>query len=58
MNESNVYIFNVPEITGYERMTQFKEIAQDMNKTVVLEKTFYQRNGEPVFLIYKVLDKN
>lgn len=55
-NPNNIYIFPVSAYAQFKRFDAFKKIAEEMNKKVVLEKIFYQRNGEPIYLLYRVLD--
>lgn len=55
-NPNNIYIFPVSAYAQFKRFDAFKKIAEEMNKKVVLEKIFYQRNREPIYLLYRVLD--
>jgi len=57
INQDNVYIFTDSSTLTYDRFTQFNSIAESMLKKVVLEKTFYQRDGKPLYLLYRVIDK-
>lgn len=56
-NPDNVYLFHSPQYTQYIRYWAFEELAHGMNKSIVLKKTFYQRDGRPVILLYKVIDE-
>lgn len=52
----NVYLFHSPEFTAFKRFDTFKKVAEQMNKQVILEKTFDQRDGKPVIALYSVRD--
>jgi 4-amino-4-deoxy-L-arabinose transferase-like glycosyltransferase len=52
----NVYLFHSPEFTAFKRLDTFKAVAEQMNKQVVLERTFEQRDGNPVIALYSVRD--
>lgn len=56
-NPDNIYLFHSPQYTKFIRYWAFEELAHEMNKSIVLEKTFYQRDGRPVILLYKVIDE-
>ena len=49
------YIFHAPEATAFAgHFQRFLEAAREAHKQVVLEASFYQRDGTPVFHIYRV----
>jgi 4-amino-4-deoxy-L-arabinose transferase-like glycosyltransferase len=54
LNESNAYLFTAPGYTWMVRYPNFLKVAESMHKRIVLEKTFYERSGEPIYLIYRV----
>ncbi|MGE5603435.1 MAG: ArnT family glycosyltransferase, partial [Nitrososphaerales archaeon] len=52
---SKVYLFHAPEHTVFEgHWEPFEEAAYRYGLTPVLSKTYRQRNGEPVSLVYRL----
>ena len=49
-----LYLFHVREGTAYPRHDAFFAEAKVAGKEVVLERTFYHRNGLPVYEVYSV----
>jgi len=52
-NPDNVYLFHTPRFTNFDRFSLFQETATHMNRTLILLRTFSQRDGIPVILVYK-----
>jgi 4-amino-4-deoxy-L-arabinose transferase-like glycosyltransferase len=52
----NVYIFYTPEFRVIDHLDAFKDVAADLGKRVILERTFRQRDGKPVIELYSVQD--
>jgi hypothetical protein len=55
-NPNNVYIFSSEQLSVFKRFDFFEQTAKNSGKQAILEKTFTQRNGDPVYHIYKVVD--
>jgi hypothetical protein len=51
---NTLYLFHIREGTAYPRHDAFLAEAKAAGKTVVLERTFYHRNGLPVYEVYSV----
>jgi len=52
---NRVYLFHSERYTWFTgHFPLFEQAAKSMNKSVVLLKTFYQRDGEPIILVYSV----
>ena len=49
-----IYLFHTPDGTAYPRFDAFKEVAAQLGKSPELVKTFYHRDGVPVYLVYRV----
>jgi len=54
LDPSRVYLFHTPKYTRFDRFSLFEQAAKSMGKSVTLIKTFSQRDGEPIILIYSV----
>lgn len=52
MEPDTLYLFHTQHNTAYPRLDAFMAQAQALGKVVNLEKTFYQREGSPVYEIY------
>lgn len=51
---STLYLFHTPKGTAYDHFDAFTEAVRQAGKTMRLEKTFYHRDGVPVYLVYRV----
>ncbi|MEO5953207.1 MAG: glycosyltransferase family 39 protein, partial [Chloroflexia bacterium] len=51
----NLYLFHTPEAgIAYPRFNLFKQLAANNGKHPTLERTFYTRNGIPVYQVYSL----
>ena len=53
-NPNNRYLFYAREFASFERYDAFERIVREANKVIQLEKVFYQRDGKPVYYLYRV----
>ncbi|MBC8264765.1 MAG: hypothetical protein H8E47_11650, partial [Anaerolineales bacterium] len=51
---NHVYLFHAEEFTSFDRYDAFKRTVREANKAIQLERTFYQRDGTPVYYLYRV----
>jgi len=51
---SNLYLFYAKEFSSFDRYDAFERIVREANKAIQLERTFYQRDGTPVYYLYRV----
>ena len=49
-----VYLLHAEEFTSFKRYDAFERIIREENKAIQLERTFYQRDGTPVYYLYRV----
>jgi hypothetical protein len=49
---ANTYLFHTPDGTAFRRFDAFTEEASAAGKQITLLKTFYHRDGNPVYLLY------
>lgn len=52
---SNLYLFYAGEFTSFNRYDAFERIVREANKAIELERTSYQRDGTPVYYLYRVI---
>jgi hypothetical protein len=53
----NLYLFHNPQAgVAYPRFDLFRQKAADVGKVPTLERTFYSRNGLPVYEVYSLSD--
>jgi len=52
---NNRYLFYAREFASFDRYDAFERIVREANKVVQLEKVFYQRDGKPVYYLYRVI---
>lgn len=52
---NNRYLFYADEFASFRRYDAFERIVREADKTIQLEKTFYQRDGRPVYYLYRVM---
>lgn len=57
VGEPRLFLFYAPRFTVYPRVEAFTELVTRWGKEVVLEKTFNQRDGTPLFLVYRLEDQ-
>ena len=50
----NLYLFYAEEFASFNRYDAFERIVREANKVIQLERTFYQRDGTPVYYLYRV----
>ena len=51
----NLYLFHNPQAgVAYPRFDLFRQAAADVGKVPTLERTFYSRNGLPVYEVYSL----
>lgn len=54
---STVYLFHTPDATLFDgRFDALQRAAAQLHKTLLLEKTYHTRDGEPVLLLYSARD--
>ena len=51
---NNRYLFYAEEFASFERYDAFQRIVRQANKAIKLEQVFYQRDGRPVYYLYRV----
>jgi hypothetical protein len=51
---NNPYLFYAEEFAIFKRYDTFERIVREANKAIQLERTFYQRDGTPVYYLYRV----
>lgn len=49
-----VYIFKIPEMTVFQRYQAFSDMVEKQHKKVDLEYTARERDGTPIYLVYRV----
>jgi 4-amino-4-deoxy-L-arabinose transferase-like glycosyltransferase len=50
----NLYLFHAEEFASFHRYDAFERLVRGANKAIQLERTFYQRDGTPVYHLYRV----
>jgi hypothetical protein len=51
---NNRYLFYAEEFASFKRYDAFERIVRQENKAIQLERVFYQRDGKPVYYLYRV----
>lgn len=51
---NNLYLFHGAQFTAFRRYEAFEAVVRQANKAIQLERTFYQRDGTPVYYLYRV----
>ncbi|TAK30226.1 MAG: hypothetical protein EPO21_19685 [Chloroflexota bacterium] len=51
-----LYVFHADDMTVFPRRADFLALAEKIGKKAVLDQTVNQRDGRPVYLVYKVQD--
>ena len=51
---NNLYLFHSAQFAAFRRFEAFETVARQANKVIQLERTFYQRDGTPVYYLYRV----
>ncbi len=51
---NNLYLFHSAQFTAFRRYEAFETAVRQANKAIQLERTFYQRDGTPVYYLYRV----
>ena len=54
-NPNNLYLFHAEEFTSFKRYGSFEKVVREADQVIRLEKTFYQRDGTPVYYLYRVM---
>ncbi len=52
-NPATLYLFNSGDVVVYDRFPQWEAMVKEQGKTIILEKTFKQRDGDPIFNILR-----
>jgi len=52
-NPATLYLFNSGDVVVYDRFPQWEALVKEQGKTIILEKTFKQRDGDPIFNILR-----
>ncbi|MBU0494019.1 MAG: glycosyltransferase family 39 protein [Chloroflexi bacterium] len=50
---ATLYLFNSGDVVVYDRFPQWEAMVKELGKTIILEKTFKQRDGDPIFNILR-----
>ena len=53
-NPNNLYLFHAEEFTSFKRYGTFEKVVREADKAIRLERTFYQRDGTPIYHLYRV----
>lgn len=53
-NPNNLYLFHSAQFAAFRRYEAFETVVRQANKAIQLERTFYQRDGTPVYYLYRV----
>ncbi|MFQ5822200.1 MAG: ArnT family glycosyltransferase, partial [Candidatus Heimdallarchaeota archaeon] len=48
------YLFHAEEFTSFKRYDAFERVVREAGKAVQLDRAFYQRDGTPVYYVYRV----
>ena len=51
---NNLYLFHNAQFAAFRRYEAFETVVRQANKAIQLERTFYQRDGTPVYYLYRV----
>jgi 4-amino-4-deoxy-L-arabinose transferase-like glycosyltransferase len=51
---NNLYLFHSAQFAAFRRYEAFETVVRQANKAIQLERTFYQRDGAPVYYLYRV----
>jgi len=52
---NNLYLFHSDQFAAFRRYEAFETVVRQANKAIQLERTFYQRDGTPVYYVYRVM---
>ena len=52
---NNLYLFHSAQFAAFRRYEAFETVVRQTNKAIQLERTFYQRDGTPVYYVYRVM---
>jgi len=52
-NPNNLYLFHSAQFAAFRRYEAFETVVRQANKAIQLERTFYQRDGTPVYYLYR-----
>lgn len=52
---NNLYLFHNAQFAAFRRYEAFETVVRQTNKAIQLERTFYQRDGTPVYYVYRVM---
>jgi len=53
-NPNNLYLFHSAQFAAFRRYEAFETVVHQANKAIQLERAFYQRDGTPVYYLYRV----
>jgi hypothetical protein len=51
---NNLYLFHSAQFAAFRRYEAFETVVRQANKAIQLERTLYQRDGTPVYYVYRV----
>jgi hypothetical protein len=51
---NSLYLFHAPQFAAFRRYEAFETVVRQADRAIQLERTFYQRDGTPVYHAYRV----